>query len=175
MVKEKKMKTLSIQTEKFRDIIRQIEDEEAGFTVQNKTFWIGNLYGETDLIKCKKYCFEDYGWYAVVEPHHRMQEYIQVVYQCSNCDHVYIKTYGVREVKRYREEERAFVQTLTSVMMERMRKEKDYEKRKRVDILEIKEEEKIPEKAKKHIDEHKRKGDKKRGRGILVKVITKHN
>ena len=121
-------------TSHFRDILRSLDDGPAGFEVDGEFFGISNTYGETDLLHCYKNCSPQYGVYALLSPKFKGQEFIQIAYQCSYCDHMLIKAYDVTNMKPYTVEEIMFVKHLLEDMLERIDYNVNPSKRKKIDI-----------------------------------------
>lgn len=131
------MKEFTTPVSKFRDVIRNAGDKPLGFTVGGYYLEISSTYGETDLLPCPNNCELQSGWYALVSPREEKQPFVQIIYQCSYCDHMLIRAYDVANMGQYTEKEYIFVDKLINGVL-RKRTQGDmleYTKRKKIDIL----------------------------------------
>ena len=116
----------------FRETLRKAGDRPVAFDYEGKLFQISSTYGETDLIPCYKQCPLNSGYYALCSPREPYQKYLEIVYQCSYCDHMLIRTYAIEQINQYSANEREFVgRLINDVLMKRVKEsQKELEKRK---------------------------------------------
>lgn len=131
------MRKFEAPVSKFRDIIRNAGNKPLGFDYAGEYYQISNVYGETDLIPCPRNCVYQRGFYAMVSPKTQFQPYIQIIYQCSNCDQMLIRAYDVAHMSQYTENEYKFIRSLINdVLKKRVKNETEYNTiRKKSDIL----------------------------------------
>lgn len=95
------MKQLHVPVASFRDVVRELGMGPAEYQVGGTNFRIANAFGETDLIACPHGCSMQGGFYTLTEPREQSQGYVLLLYQCSYCDHLFVKTYDLKELKQY--------------------------------------------------------------------------
>lgn len=89
----------------FRAVLRDLGDVPTYFQVSGKYFGVGNAFGETNLITCPNGCNTQGGFYALTEPREKQQGYVILLYQCSHCNVLFIKSYDLKQLKQYPEKE----------------------------------------------------------------------
>ena len=131
------MREFDSPVSKFRDIIRNAGDKPLGFDYAGEYYGISSTYGETDLLPCPNNCTLQRGFYALASPKTQFQSYVQIIYQCSYCDHMIIRTFEVEHMSQYSFKEYKFIGALfNDILMKRSHDDPlEYIKRKKIDIL----------------------------------------
>lgn len=120
----------------FRYEVQNAGDKPLAFSVEGRMYPLTSIYGETDLLTCPNNCKLQSGFYALVSPRQHGQNFLEVAYQCSNCDHMIIRVFAIEKASRYSKDEQLFLGRLVnSVMLPRSEEApEEYQKRKKSDI-----------------------------------------
>ena len=130
------MREFNTPVSEFRNIIKKAGDKPLAFEYEGILFQISSTYGETDLLPCFKHFKMQSGFYALCSPREHPQDYVEIIYQCSYCDHMRIRKYDIQKIRNYSKEEIEFVgRLINEVLVNRSSGDQlEYEKRKKIDI-----------------------------------------
>ena len=134
------MRQFDAPVSEFRYTLKNAGDRPVAFTCEGRLYQLTSIYGETDLLPCYKRCKLQSGTYALVSPRYTGQSFLEVVYQCSYCDHMTIRVFEIENARKYSDREKMFLSALINdVMLKRSQESpEEYTKRKKTDIWEDK-------------------------------------